>query len=85
MGRGDFFCAVCWLPSCLPLSSAVPAPPLPTPIQKPEKPVTKANKEPGVKQSGPVPKAKPSREIRNIIKMYQSRPAPEPQPTELLR
>ncbi|KYO31153.1 hypothetical protein Y1Q_0016497 [Alligator mississippiensis] len=68
-----------------PQPEAVPAPPLPTPIQKPEKPVTKANKEPGVKQSGPVPKAKPSREIRNIIKMYQSRPAPEPQPTELLR
>ncbi|XP_025053284.1 myosin XVB [Alligator sinensis] len=68
-----------------PQPEAVPAPPLPTPIQKPEKPVTKAKKEPGVKQSKPVPKAKPSREIRNIIKMYQSRPAPEPQPIELLR
>ncbi|NWR06288.1 MY15B protein, partial [Paradoxornis webbianus] len=35
-----------------------------------------------VKPSGPESRPEPSREIRNIIKMYQSRPAPEPQPIE---
>ncbi|NXN12583.1 MY15B protein, partial [Indicator maculatus] len=35
---------------------------------------------PVVKPSGPELRPEPSREIRNIIKMYQSRPAPEPQP-----
>ncbi|NWU90862.1 MY15B protein, partial [Upupa epops] len=37
-------------------------------------------KPPVVKPSGPEFRPEPSREIRNIIKMYQSRPAPEPQP-----
>ncbi|NWY46870.1 MY15B protein, partial [Sylvia atricapilla] len=37
---------------------------------------------PVVKPSGPESRPEPSREIRNIIKMYQSRPAPEPQPIE---
>ncbi|NWS56198.1 MY15B protein, partial [Chunga burmeisteri] len=47
---------------------------------------TKAKKEqPVVKPSGPESRPAPSREIRNIIKMYQSRPAPEPQPIEPVR
>ncbi|NXJ68239.1 MY15B protein, partial [Rostratula benghalensis] len=46
----------------------------------------KAKKEPPVvKPSGPESRPAPSREIRNIIKMYQSRPAPEPQPIEPAR
>ncbi|NXS46668.1 MY15B protein, partial [Balaeniceps rex] len=46
----------------------------------------KVKKEPPVvKPSGPEPRPAPSREIRNIIKMYQSRPAPEPQPIEPVR
>ncbi|NXG66912.1 MY15B protein, partial [Hemiprocne comata] len=46
----------------------------------------KAKKEPPVvKPSGPESRPAPSREIRNIIKMYQSRPAPEPQPIEPVR
>ncbi|NXN67398.1 MY15B protein, partial [Himantopus himantopus] len=46
----------------------------------------KAKKEPPVvKHSGPESRPAPSREIRNIIKMYQSRPAPEPQPIEPVR
>ncbi|NXL41269.1 MY15B protein, partial [Podilymbus podiceps] len=46
----------------------------------------KAKKEPPVvKPSGPESRPEPSREIRNIIKMYQSRPAPEPQPVEPVR
>ncbi|NWU64387.1 MY15B protein, partial [Pterocles burchelli] len=40
---------------------------------------------PVVKPSGPESRPAPSREIRNIIKMYQSRPAPEPQPIEPMR
>ncbi|NXJ34910.1 MY15B protein, partial [Ciconia maguari] len=40
---------------------------------------------PVVKPSGPESRPAPSREIRNIIKMYQSRPAPEPQPIEPVR
>ncbi|NXN91924.1 MY15B protein, partial [Rhinopomastus cyanomelas] len=41
----------------------------------------KAKKEPPVaKPSGSELRPEPSQEIRNIIKMYQSRPAPEPQP-----
>ncbi|NWX60006.1 MY15B protein, partial [Promerops cafer] len=40
---------------------------------------------PVVKPSGPEKRPAPSREIRNIIKMYQSRPAPEPQPIEPIR
>ncbi|NWI08496.1 MY15B protein, partial [Crypturellus soui] len=42
-------------------------------------------KPPVVKPSGPESRPAPSREIGNIIKMYQSRPAPEPQPIEPLR
>ncbi|NXK09367.1 MY15B protein, partial [Herpetotheres cachinnans] len=46
----------------------------------------KEKKEPPVvKPSGPESRPAPSREIRNIIKMYQSRPAPEPQPIEPVR
>ncbi|NWH98932.1 MY15B protein, partial [Tichodroma muraria] len=40
---------------------------------------------PVVKPSGPESRPAPSREIGNIIKMYQSRPAPEPQPIEPIR
>ncbi|NXX18764.1 MY15B protein, partial [Podargus strigoides] len=40
---------------------------------------------PVVKPSVPESRPAPSREIRNIIKMYQSRPAPEPQPIEPVR
>ncbi|NWV04648.1 MY15B protein, partial [Ptilonorhynchus violaceus] len=45
---------------------------------KPEKETPKAK--PVVKPSGPQSRPAPSHEIGNIIKMYQSRPAPEPQP-----
>ncbi|NXP62413.1 MY15B protein, partial [Chloropsis cyanopogon] len=46
----------------------------------------KAKKEPpAVKPSGPEERPAPSREIGNIIKMYQSRPAPEPQPIQPVR
>ncbi|NXE87586.1 MY15B protein, partial [Menura novaehollandiae] len=46
----------------------------------------KGRKEPPVvKPSGPASRPAPSHEIGNIIKMYQSRPAPEPQPIEPLR
>ncbi|NXK78026.1 MY15B protein, partial [Amazona guildingii] len=46
----------------------------------------KVKKEPPVvKASGPELRPAPSREIRNIIRMYQSRPAPEPQPIEPVR
>ncbi|XP_009322885.1 PREDICTED: unconventional myosin-XV [Pygoscelis adeliae] len=63
-----------------------PAPPLPPPEPKPKKQTRKAKKEPPVvKPSGPESRPEPSREIRNIIKMYQSRPAPEPQPIEPVR
>uniref|UniRef100_A0A669Q0T3 Myosin XVB n=1 Tax=Phasianus colchicus TaxID=9054 RepID=A0A669Q0T3_PHACC len=61
----------------------VPAAPLPPPEPKPKKQTPKARKEPPVvKPSAPESRPEPSREIRNIIKMYQSRPAPEPQPIE---
>ncbi|KFP33553.1 Unconventional myosin-XVB, partial [Colius striatus] len=40
---------------------------------------------PVVKPLGAESRPAPSREIRNIIKMYQSRPAPEPQPIEPAR
>ncbi|NXX65315.1 MY15B protein, partial [Spizella passerina] len=43
----------------------------------------KPKKEPPVvKPSGPEKRPAPSHEIGNIIKMYQSRPAPEPQPIQ---
>ncbi|NXB54126.1 MY15B protein, partial [Leucopsar rothschildi] len=46
----------------------------------------KPRKEPPVvKPSGPESRPAPSREIGNIIKMYQSRPAPEPLPIEPVR
>ncbi|NWU06992.1 MY15B protein, partial [Cephalopterus ornatus] len=46
----------------------------------------KVRKEPPVvKPSGLESRPAPSREIGNIIKMYQSRPAPEPQPFEPVR
>ncbi|NWZ82266.1 MY15B protein, partial [Poecile atricapillus] len=46
----------------------------------------KPKKEPPVvKPSGPESRPAPSHEIGNIIKMYQSRPAPEPQPFEPVR
>ncbi|NWS82101.1 MY15B protein, partial [Toxostoma redivivum] len=46
----------------------------------------KPKKEPPVvKPSGPESRPAPSREIGNIIKMYQSRPAPEPLPIEPVR
>ncbi|NXC13914.1 MY15B protein, partial [Corythaeola cristata] len=46
----------------------------------------KVKKEPPVvKPSGPESRPAPSREIHNIIKMYQSRPGPEPQPVEPVR
>ncbi|KAM9258484.1 myosin XVB isoform 2-T2 [Cariama cristata] len=69
-----------------PKPEAAAAPPLPPPEPKPEKQTTKTKKEqPVVKPSGPESRPAPSREIRNIIKMYQSRPAPEPQPIEPVR
>ncbi|XP_008947752.1 PREDICTED: unconventional myosin-XV [Merops nubicus] len=75
--------AVCWLK----LSSQIaPAPSLPPPEPKPKKQTPTVKKEPPVvKPSGPEARPEPSREIRNIIKMYQSRPAPEPQPIEPVR
>ncbi|XP_074900633.1 myosin XVB isoform X1 [Buteo buteo] len=69
-----------------PKTEAAPASPLPPPEPKPKKQTPKAKKEPPVvKPSGPELRPAPSREIRNIIKMYQSRPAPEPQPIEPIR
>ncbi|OPJ88596.1 hypothetical protein AV530_003107 [Patagioenas fasciata monilis] len=69
-----------------PKTEAAPAAPLPPPEPKPKKQTPKAKKEPPVvKPSGPESRPAPSREIRNIIKMYQSRPAPEPQPIEPVR
>uniref|UniRef100_A0A8B9DB74 Myosin XVB n=1 Tax=Anser cygnoides TaxID=8845 RepID=A0A8B9DB74_ANSCY len=69
------------LAQCLKLLLPIaPAPPLPPPEPKPKKQTPRAKKEPPVvKPSGPASRPEPSREIRNIIKMYQSRPAPEPQ------
>ncbi|XP_026717083.1 myosin XVB [Athene cunicularia] len=69
-----------------PKTEAAPPPPLPPLEPKPKKQTPKAKKEPPVvKPSGPKTRPEPSREIRNIIKMYQSRPAPEPQPIEPVR
>uniref|UniRef100_A0A8C8AMH8 Myosin XVB n=1 Tax=Otus sunia TaxID=257818 RepID=A0A8C8AMH8_9STRI len=70
-----------------PLSSPIaPASPLPPLEPKPKNQTPKVKKEPPVvKPSGPKTRPEPSREIRNIIKMYQSRPAPEPQPIEPVR
>ncbi|XP_074967592.1 myosin XVB [Phalacrocorax aristotelis] len=68
-----------------PKTEAAPASPLPPPELKPRKQTKKAKEPPVVKPSGPESRPEPSREIRNIIKMYQSRPAPEPQPIEPTR
>ncbi|KAM4889972.1 myosin XVB [Sylvia borin] len=67
----------------VPKPEPVPASPLPPPEPKPKTETPKPKKQPPVvKPSGPESRPEPSREIRNIIKMYQSRPAPEPQPIE---
>ncbi|XP_068770245.1 myosin XVB [Struthio camelus] len=69
-----------------PKTEAAPAPILPLPEPKAKKQTPRAKKEPPVvKPSSPESRPAPSREIRNIIKMYQSRPAPEPQPIEPVR
>ncbi|XP_074777967.1 myosin XVB [Athene noctua] len=69
-----------------PKTEAAPPPPLPPLEPKPKNQTPKAKKEPPVvKPSDPKTRPEPSREIRNIIKMYQSRPAPEPQPIEPVR
>ncbi|XP_072793205.1 myosin XVB [Taeniopygia guttata] len=70
----------------VPKPEPAPASPLPPPEPKPKKETPKPKKEPPVvKPSGPEKLPAPSREIRNIIKMYQSRPAPEPQPLQPTR
>ncbi|XP_066056858.1 myosin XVB [Chamaea fasciata] len=67
----------------VPKPESAPASPLPPPEPKPKMETPKPKKQqPSVKPSGPESRPEPSREIRNIIKMYQSRPAPEPQPIE---
>ncbi|XP_061222898.1 myosin XVB isoform X2 [Neopsephotus bourkii] len=69
-----------------PKTEAASAPLLPPPEPKPKNQTPKVKKEPPVvKASGPELRPAPSREIRNIIRMYQSRPAPEPQPIEPAR
>uniref|UniRef100_A0A8C0UXR7 SH3 domain-containing protein n=1 Tax=Cyanistes caeruleus TaxID=156563 RepID=A0A8C0UXR7_CYACU len=66
--------------------SRTPASPLPPPKPKPKMETPKPKKEPPVvKSSGPESRPAPSHEIGNIIKMYQSRPAPEPQPFQPIR
>ncbi|XP_041265307.1 myosin XVB [Onychostruthus taczanowskii] len=70
----------------VPKPEPAPASPLPPPEPKPKKETPKPKKEPPVvKPSGPEKRPAPSREIGNIIKMYQSRPAPEPQPVQPAR
>ncbi|KAJ7427469.1 myosin XVB isoform X3 [Willisornis vidua] len=67
----------------VPKAEAAPASPLPSAEPKPSKQTPKVKKEPPVvKSSVPESRPAPSHEIGNIIKMYQSRPAPEPQPIE---
>ncbi|XP_038013497.1 myosin XVB [Motacilla alba alba] len=69
----------------VPKPEPAPASPLP-PEPKPKKETPKPKKEqPVVKPSGPEKRPAPSHEIGNIIKMYQSRPAPEPQPFQPTR
>ncbi|XP_023957502.2 unconventional myosin-XVB isoform X2 [Chrysemys picta bellii] len=64
-----------------PEPETAPAPPSPPPAPKQKVQEKKAKKKPcPVVAADLAPKREPSREIRNIIKMYQSRPAPEPQP-----
>ncbi|KAF4797358.1 unconventional myosin-XV-like protein [Turdus rufiventris] len=68
------------------VTKIAPASPLPPPEPKPKKETPKPRKEPPVvKPSGPESRPAPSREIGNIIKMYQSRPAPEPLPVQPVR
>uniref|UniRef100_A0A8C5TZT5 Myosin XVB n=1 Tax=Malurus cyaneus samueli TaxID=2593467 RepID=A0A8C5TZT5_9PASS len=65
------------------VTPTAPASPVPPPEPKPKKETPRAKKEPPVvKPSGPESRPAPSHEIGNIIKMYQSRPPPEPQPFE---
>ncbi|XP_058673510.1 myosin XVB [Ammospiza caudacuta] len=67
----------------VPKPEPAPASPIPPPEPKPKKETPKPKKEPPVvKPSGPEKRPAPSHEIGNIIKMYQSRPAPEPQPIQ---
>ncbi|KAM6245291.1 myosin XVB [Porphyrio hochstetteri] len=68
-----------------PKAEAAPASPVPPPEPKPKPQTPKKKEPPVVRASGPKARPEPSREIRNIIKMYQSRPAPEPQPIEPVR
>ncbi|XP_017598698.1 PREDICTED: myosin XVB isoform X1 [Corvus brachyrhynchos] len=70
----------------VPKPEPAPASPLPPPEPKPKKETPKVKREPPVvKPSDPKARPAPSHEIGNIIKMYQSRPAPEPQPIEPIR
>ncbi|XP_058708268.1 unconventional myosin-XVB-like [Poecile atricapillus] len=70
----------------VPKAEPAPASPLPPRKPKPKMETPKPKKEPPVvKPSGPESRPAPSHEIGNIIKMYQSRPAPEPQPFEPVR
>ncbi|XP_042635785.1 myosin XVB [Catharus ustulatus] len=70
----------------VPKPEPAPASPLPPPEPKPKNETPKPRKEPPVvKPSGPESRPAPSREIGNIIKMYQSRPAPEPLPVQPVR
>uniref|UniRef100_A0A8C0ZED5 Unconventional myosin-XV-like domain-containing protein n=1 Tax=Cyanistes caeruleus TaxID=156563 RepID=A0A8C0ZED5_CYACU len=70
----------------VPKAEPAPASPLPPPKPKPKMETPKPKKEPPVvKSSGPESRPAPSHEIGNIIKMYQSRPAPEPQPFQPIR
>lgn len=65
------------------VTPTAPASPLPPPESKPKKETPKPKKGPPVvKPSGPEKRPVPSHEIGNIIKMYQSRPALEPQPIQ---
>ncbi|KAL9833424.1 myosin XVB [Geothlypis trichas] len=67
----------------VPKPEQAPASPLPPPESKPKKETPKPKKGPPVvKPSGPEKRPVPSHEIGNIIKMYQSRPALEPQPIQ---
>ncbi|KAM9371432.1 myosin XVB [Phaethornis superciliosus] len=66
------------------VTQTAPAPTLPPP--EPKQQIPKVKKEPPVvKPLGPESRPEPSKEIRNIIRMYQSRPAPEPHPIEPVR
>uniref|UniRef100_A0A8C3UIQ3 Myosin XVB n=1 Tax=Catharus ustulatus TaxID=91951 RepID=A0A8C3UIQ3_CATUS len=82
---GDFSCVFAGL-LMKAVTKIAPASPLPPPEPKPKNETPKPRKEPPVvKPSGPESRPAPSREIGNIIKMYQSRPAPEPLPVQPVR